>query len=306
MSYHVIRDGSAVPAAVVEVIAESAKAFTHDLAWVPFDLSRGTGEECSYEESRQHLWAIVRHVRAERQRTRWQGEYEYFVHLKHYDLVTDGMSGIDLDHVHSVIRRENGLEEVYVREGLWVRSNQLHEAFSRWLPLSAEEVEQVTARLSRSRCLVVDDGRDVPRAVVHLDGETERVFDRNLEWRTAALLAEVADHPHWTVEESNPGRELHEAYSLARRVREFKQRHEWGGDVWYFGIYDTLEETFDIDATRFLVATDAGDKWFGELYVGQGRWHPTRRLDDIWRGRRHDPELALSPAEAKRIMKRRG
>jgi hypothetical protein len=87
--YYVIRDGSAVPSAVIERYRKSAKAFTHDLAWVPFDLSAGTAEECGFEDFKQHVHAIARHV---------------------------------------------------------------------------------------------------PRAVVHLDGETERVFGRDLEWTTPGLV----------------------------------------------------------------------------------------------------------------------
>jgi hypothetical protein len=201
---------------------------------------------------------------------------------------------------------------VYIRDGVWVPSKRLRdidrgaESFDRHLPLSAEEVERITARLPRSRCFLIDDGRDVPRAVVHLDGETERVFGRDLEWRTADLRQEVAGHPGRTVKEVTPGQEVIEAYHLARRVRQFKQRHEWGAGVWYFGIYKSAGEALDVDATRTLVKTRAGDAWFGERYAGGGRWEPTRRLDDIWRGRSYDDELALSPAEAEAIMKRLG
>jgi hypothetical protein len=444
MSYYVIRDGSAVPAAVVELYLDTAKAFTHDLEWVPFDLPRGTVEECGHDEFKQHLYAIARLVREERQRTQWPGEYEYFVHLEDpvfadtlkrpealvrrrdgvrellgsdgtwrvtgddpegtvcvpvseaehdrlrwevappqwfvardelpypvavvrripavaeaytrnlrwepvppglelepidgeyaaRDLLfvletgarsarrTDGpeyvgfVPGLEpqvgIDRVHTVVRRHDGVEEVYVRDGLWVPSKRLRdidageESFDRHLPLGTEEVERITARLPRSRCFLVDDGRDLPRAVVHLDGETERVFGHDLEWRTAGLLEEVADHPEWTVKEVTPDQKDIQAYHLARRVRQVRQRHEWGGEVWYFGIYDTYREALDVGATSFLVSTRAGDPWFGDRYAGGGRWEPTRRLDDIFRGRSYDNELALSPAEAEAIMNRLG
>ncbi|MEU5264511.1 hypothetical protein [Amycolatopsis sp. NPDC021455] len=438
MSYYVIRDGSAVPAAVIERYRKSAKAFTHDLAWVPFDLSAGTAEECGFEDFKQYVYAIARHVREERQRTQWQGEYEYFVHLEaavfadtlkrpealvrrrdgvrellgpdgtwrpadedpegtvavpiseaehdrlrwevarprwfvardelphpvavvrripavaeaytrnlrwepvppgleleelpsestaedlRFDLETGvrlarrtsgpeyfgflprPLPQVYLDDICSVVRRENGIEEVYVRDGLWVRSNRLHDSWYRRLPLGAEEVRRITAGLPRSRCFLVHDGRHLPRAVVHLDGETERVFGHDLEWTTAGLLAEVAAHEHWVVEEVTPGQEVMEAYQLARRVREFRQRHEWDGGVWYFGIYQNLEEAFDIGATRVLVRTSRDSIWGGERYTGRGRWEPTRRLDDISRGHSYDDELALSPAEAEAIMNRLG
>ena len=77
MSYYVVRDGSAVPSAVVESHSGAAEAFTHDLAWVPFDLSAGTAEECGIDDFTQSLFAIARHVREERRRTQWQGEYDY-------------------------------------------------------------------------------------------------------------------------------------------------------------------------------------------------------------------------------------
>ncbi|MET8849095.1 hypothetical protein [Amycolatopsis sp. NPDC004625] len=434
MTFFVIRDGSAVPAAVVEVDHDRARGFTHDLVWVPFDLPDEAAEECSHDESRQHVHTIVRHVRAERQRTQWQGEYEYFVHLAYPDFADelkgakalvrgrDGVRerlgedgtwratgedpegtvslaiteaehdrlrweiaqahwfvardelpypvavvrripavaeaytrnlrwepvppGLELEAVGSeyqaedlrakletgvrlaaraegteyfgvkerasgtvlsVIRRVNGVEEVFVREGWWARSDRLLRDFDRCLPLlGAEEAEQVIARLPRSRCFLVDDGRTAPRAVVHLDGDTERIFGRDLEWRTGSLRDELAGHPHRTVEETGPDQVLIQAYHLARQVRRVKQRHEWDGDAWYFGIYGTYRETFDIAATRLLVRTGVGDTWFGERYAGQGRWEETRELDDIWRGRSYDNELALSPAEAEAIVKRLG
>ncbi|MEV4055352.1 hypothetical protein AB0J55_29465 [Amycolatopsis sp. NPDC049688] len=216
--------------------------------------------------------------------------------------VQDFMSGT----VGSVIRRENGVEEIFVRDGLWARSDRLLQDFDHCLPLSAEEAGQVIARLPRSRCFLVEDGRSTPRAVVHLDGETERIFGRDLEWRTGSVREEVAGYPHRTVKAAAPDQELIQAYHLARQIRRFKQRHEWDGNAWYFGIYGTYRETFDLAATRLLVRTGVGDSWFGERYAGQGRWEETRDLDDIWRGRSYDNELALSPAEAEAIMNRLG
>ncbi|WP_328452413.1 hypothetical protein [Amycolatopsis sp. NBC_00438] len=290
MSYYVIRDGSAVPSAVVELFHESAKAFTHDLEWVPADLPDAAAEECGYEDFEQYRYAIARHVREQRQRTEWRGEYEYFVHLEsasfadtlkrpeallrcregvrerlgadgtwraaaedppgtvslpvteaehdrlrwqvatpqwsvawddlsypvavvrripafaeahtrnlrwepvppglrleeipehqaekllfalatgvrrarrtgtveYFGILPGPFPRIDLDEVCSVVRRDNGVEEVYVRDGLWVRSDQLRDDWHRNLPLSAEEVERITARLPRSRCFLLHDGR---------------------------------------------------------------------------------------------------------------------------------------------------
>ncbi|EOD69376.1 hypothetical protein [Amycolatopsis vancoresmycina] len=226
--------------------------------------------------------------------------------------LSGSLPGGGVEQVFTVVRRHHDVEEVYVRDGWWAPSNRLRdlergaESLDRYLPLGEDEAERVTARLPRSRCFLVDDGQDTPSAVVHLDGGTERIFGRDLEWRTAVLREELAGHPHLTVREITPGQELVEAYHLARRVRQLKQRHEWGGERWYFGIYETLQETFDVGATSVLVMTRAGDPWFGERYAGRGRWEPTGKLDRIWRGRSYDDELALSPAEAEAIMKRLG
>ncbi|KDN24155.1 hypothetical protein [Amycolatopsis rifamycinica] len=300
--WFVARDELPFPVAVVRDIPAVAEAYTRNLRWEPvppgLELEAVAGEQ----EAADLLFALATGVRAAR-RTEGPEYFGFSRNLRPF---------VDVELVFTVVRRHNGGEEVCVRDGLWIPSKQLRGpyrgvgSFDRSLPLSAEEVEQVTARLSRPRSFLVDDGHDVPRAVVHLDGETERVFGRGLEWKTASLLEEVADHPDWTVTEVAPAQETFEAYQLAQRIRRFKQRQEWGSDAWYFGIYDTLEATLDVDATRLLVKTEAGDKWFGELYVGQGRWQPTRKLDDIWRGLRDDPQLALSPAEAQRIMHRLG
>ncbi|MFB9689985.1 hypothetical protein [Amycolatopsis plumensis] len=154
---------------------------------------------------------------------------------------------------------------------------------------------------------MAEDERSEPVAVVRRMAGAAEAYTSNLRWEPVPPGRELeAIGPHRTVRDISPGAGLVLAHRLARRVRHVKQRHEWGGEVWYFGIYETLEETFDIDATRLLIATDAGSKWFGRRYAGQGRWEPTRRLDDIWRGLRHEDHLALSPAEAERIMNRLG
>ncbi|WP_410614664.1 hypothetical protein [Amycolatopsis sp. lyj-109] len=159
-----------------------------------------------------------------------------------------------------------------------------------------------------SHWFVAEDGQSHPVAVVRRMPGVAEAFTPNLRWEPVPLGRELeaVGREHRTVRDVSPGAGLVLAYHLARRVRQSKQLHEWGGDVWYFGIYDTCEETFDIAGTRLLVATDAGDKWFGKRYAGHGRWEPTRRLDDIWRGLRHEDVLALSPAEAEAIMKRLG
>ncbi|WP_158104565.1 hypothetical protein, partial [Amycolatopsis kentuckyensis] len=268
----------------------AAEAYTRNLRWEPVPPGLRLEELRSGERADHLLFVLATGARPAR---RTEGP-EYFGFL-------DGPPAIDLDQVHSVVRRETGREEVYLRQGLWARSNRLDDSFDRHLPLSAEEVERITARLPRSRCFLVHDGRRIPRAVLHLDGETARVFGRDLEWRTADLPGEVAGHR--TVREVASGRELVEAFELARQVREHRQRHEWQG-ARYFGIYGTLGEAFDIEATRILVTQSDG--WGGERYAGQGRWEPTRLLDDISRGHSYDRQLALSPAEAQAIMKRLG
>ena len=292
--WFVARDELPYPVAVVRRIPAVAEAYTRNLRWEPVPPGLA-------------LEAVGAH-----QAKDFQSKIETGVWLAgrpesvEYFAVQGWMSGPDLDHVYSVIRHENGVEEVYVRDGLWVRSNRLLQVFDLCRPLSADEVEQATARLSRSRCLVVEDGSDIARAVVHLDGGTERVFGHDLEWRTAGLLEEVADHPDWTVREITPGQEAFESYQLARGLRRFRQRHEWGGEAWYFGIYGTYRAALDPEATHLLVKTQVDDPWFGELYVGGGQWQPTEKLDKIWRGRSDNEELALSPAEAEAIMKRLG
>ncbi|MFJ1768282.1 hypothetical protein ACIOD2_48755 [Amycolatopsis sp. NPDC088138] len=430
MSYHVIRDGSAVPSAVVNVVRESAKAFTRDLAWVPADLPGATAEECGYEDFEQYLYAIARHAREELQRTEWRGEYEYFVHLEsascadtlkppealvrcregvrerlgadgtwraaedppgtvslpvteaehdrlrwrvaapqwsvarddlsypvavvrripafaeaytrnlrwepvppglrleeiresqagdllfalttgvrqarrtgtveYFGILPGRSTSIDLDDVFSVVRRDNGVEEVYVRDGLWVRSDRLRDDWHRNLPLGAEEVERITARLPRSRCFLVDDGRAFPRAVVHLDDGTERAFGRDLAWTASGLLAEVAEHPYWTVEEADPDTEVTHAFLLARRVRQFKQRHVWQGAA-YHGVFRTCADGLDVRRAHTLIR--GSHSMEAERYTGGGRWEPTTLLRSLETGGWSDEELPVSWEEAEMIMK---
>uniref|UniRef100_UPI001177B7A3 hypothetical protein n=1 Tax=Amycolatopsis kentuckyensis TaxID=218823 RepID=UPI001177B7A3 len=159
MSYHVIRDGSAVPAAVIEHDGESAKAFTHDLEWVPFELPRRTVEECSFEDFKQYVYVIARHVRAERQRTRWRGEYEYFVHLE------AAVHADTLGRPEALVRRREGVRELLGADGTWRVTGEDPEGTVS-VPISKAEHDRLRWEVARPRWFVARDRLPHPVAVV--------------------------------------------------------------------------------------------------------------------------------------------
>ena len=159
MKFYVIRDGSAVPVAVVQVYDNLAHAFTHDLAWAPSDLPGQGAEECSYDESRQHLYEIVRHVRAERQRTQWQGEYEYFVSLEHPGLAET------LKSPKALVRRRDGVREQLGADGTWRAAGEVPEGTVS-VAVSEAEHNRLRWEIAESPWLVAEDERSDPVVVV--------------------------------------------------------------------------------------------------------------------------------------------
>lgn len=313
-------DGSH-PVAVVRKIPAVEEGYTRDLRWEPSDLLGQPGlrvEEVGYEmDADQHRFAIETGVRKARQRTEWAGGYEYFA-------ITHGpRPRFDLDEVLSVVRRSAGVEEAYVREGLWVRSAKVRDieraerySFDRCLPISPEEAARVTAGFAWPRCFLVLDGArvpvqrvaesewpDFPVAVVRVVGETEEAFTRELVWGPSDLLRRVADEPRWTVEESLSYTDVQHAYHLARHLRGTRQRTEWPGPYQYFAISRSMREAVDVDAAHGIVRTDRTGLR-EERYAGRGVWERSYELEDIGRGKSDDEYMPISPDEAERLVAR--
>ncbi|MGI5501119.1 hypothetical protein [Lentzea sp. CA-135723] len=209
--------------------------------------------------------------------------------------------------VQAVVRTGARGEQIHVGAAGWVPSSMFRYlkhvgAPDAARPVAEEEAEAVIAARPARRCFRVlsVEGRNLPFAVVSVDGDREEVFTRELRWERTALLASLEHRRGLRVEEiAQPPSASFEAYRLAHAQRTFLQNHRWEAGR-YHAIFRGFREALDLTNAFALVR---GDAWVEHAYQG-GEWQQCSLLRGIGNGGNTYEELPISPDEARLLMAR--